>query len=72
MARLPIWLVAISTLVGSQTGPLLKVQAGALDLTSTFAPDASVHVPASQCLVRTPGHVGPHDVLKDLAAAACP
>jgi hypothetical protein len=59
-------------LVGSQTGRLLRVQSGALDLTSTFAPDASVHVPASQCLVRTPGQTGPHDVLKDLSAAACP
>ncbi len=60
------------TLVGSQSGPLLSVQSGALDLTSTFAPDASVHVPASQCLVRTPGQTGAHDILKDLSARACP
>jgi hypothetical protein len=59
-------------LVGSQDGPLLRVGAGALDLTSTFAPDASVHVAATQCLVRTPGQAGVHDILKDLSAAACP
>jgi hypothetical protein len=63
---------AALALVGSQVGPLLRVGAGQLSLTSTFAPDASVVVPASSCLVRTPGQPGSHEVLKDLSAAGCP
>lgn len=59
-------------LVGSQQGPLLQIGSGNLALTSTFAPDASVYLAAPQCLVRTPGQPGIHDILKDLSAAACP
>jgi hypothetical protein len=59
-------------LVGSQTGKLLRVGSGMLSLTSTFAPDASVTVAPSQCLVRTPGQPGVHEVLKDLSVTSCP
>ncbi len=56
----------------SQTGPLLRVEAGAVTLSSSLWPSDTVTVGASQCASRTPtSTTGRNDLLDDFVIGAC-
>jgi|GEM_PF-2333404 len=61
------------TVTSSPTGPLLRVDAGTLGISSAKWPSDSVTVPTPQCLSRTvTALTGHNDLLDDFSIGACP
>lgn len=52
-------------------GPVLKVETGALSLTSRAVPDADVQVEAGSCLQQLATHTAPHEMFGDMSAGPC-
>jgi hypothetical protein len=58
--------------VSSQTGQLLRVDSGGLDIRSSVWPSDSVSVQSQQCLARTVvSQTGHNDLLDDFTVGAC-
>jgi hypothetical protein len=59
-------------ITSSQTGTLLRVDAGTVALSSSVWPNDAVSVTANQCLSRTPtSSTGHNDLLDDFVIGAC-
>lgn len=52
-------------------GPVLKVETGALSLSSRAVPDADLQVEAGSCLQQLETHTAPHEMFGDMSAASC-